>query len=128
MGERHVGRQAQDRLQSPTFVQTLAHLHSQADRSIVLRLAEGEEVCVNELARQLGWLQPQVSRNLHCLQQMGWVEFDQDGKRRIYRLAKGIRIRRDGDRLHIEVPSADTAVLHLDLPIRSRRLESEPPK
>jgi DNA-binding transcriptional ArsR family regulator len=54
-------------------------------RQIVDALAGGE-LSVNELVRSLGLRQPQVSKHLRVLREVGVVEVRGDGRRRLYRL------------------------------------------
>jgi DNA-binding transcriptional ArsR family regulator len=54
-------------------------------RQIVDALAGGE-LPVNDLVRGLGIAQPQVSKHLRVLREVGVVEARSDGRRRLYRL------------------------------------------
>jgi DNA-binding transcriptional ArsR family regulator len=54
-------------------------------RQIVDLLAGGERP-VNELVRALGLAQPQVSKHLRVLREVGVVAVREDGRRRLYRL------------------------------------------
>ena len=54
-------------------------------RQIVDVLARGERP-VNDLVAQLGVAQPQVSKHLRVLREVGVVEVRADGRRRLYRL------------------------------------------
>ncbi|HEU4657005.1 MAG TPA: metalloregulator ArsR/SmtB family transcription factor [Capillimicrobium sp.] len=54
-------------------------------REILDALREGE-LPVNELVRRLGLAQPQVSKHLRVLREVGAVEVREDGRRRLYRL------------------------------------------
>ena len=54
-------------------------------RQIIDLLAAGERP-VNDLVAQLGIAQPQVSKHLRVLRQVGLVEARGEGRRRIYRL------------------------------------------
>ena len=54
-------------------------------RQIVDVLAGGERP-VNDLVAQLGVAQPQVSKHLRVLREVGVVEVRGDGRRRLYRL------------------------------------------
>lgn len=54
-------------------------------REILDALADGEHA-VNDLVAQLGLAQPQVSKHLKVLRQVGLVDVRGDGRRRIYRL------------------------------------------
>ena len=54
-------------------------------RQIIDLLAAGE-LPVNELVSRLGLAQPQVSKHLRVLRQVGLVEARGDGRMRIYRL------------------------------------------
>jgi DNA-binding transcriptional ArsR family regulator len=54
-------------------------------RQILDALAGGERP-VNELVRELGLAQPQVSKHLRVLREVGAVAVREDGRRRLYRL------------------------------------------
>ena len=54
-------------------------------RAILDALAGGEHA-VNDLVRQLGLAQPQVSKHLRVLREVGVVHVREDGRRRLYRL------------------------------------------
>ena len=54
-------------------------------RQIIDLLATGERP-VNDLVAHLGVAQPQVSKHLRVLRQVGLVEARDEGRRRIYRL------------------------------------------
>ena len=54
-------------------------------RQILDLLAAGEQP-VNELVRRLGVAQPQVSKHLRVLREVGAVDVREDGRRRLYRL------------------------------------------
>jgi DNA-binding transcriptional ArsR family regulator len=54
-------------------------------RRILDELAAGERP-VNDLVRALGLAQPQVSKHLRVLREVGAVEVRGDGRRRLYRL------------------------------------------
>jgi DNA-binding transcriptional ArsR family regulator len=54
-------------------------------RQIVDVLAGGER-SVNDLVRTLGFAQPQVSKHLRVLREVGVVAAREDGRRRLYRL------------------------------------------
>src|SRR5919106_3290755 len=54
-------------------------------RQIVDALAEGE-LPVNDLVHALGLAQPQVSKHLRVLREVGAVAVRNDGRRRLYRL------------------------------------------
>src|SRR5262245_22484954 len=54
-------------------------------RQILDVLAEGERP-VNELVRRLGLAQPQVSKHLRVLREVGAVEVRGDGRQRLYRV------------------------------------------
>jgi DNA-binding transcriptional ArsR family regulator len=57
-------------------------------RQILDALADGERP-VNELVAQLGLTQPQVSKHLRVLREVGAVRVRDDGRRRMYRLNGG---------------------------------------
>ena len=54
-------------------------------RQILDLLADGERP-VNDLVQLLGLAQPQVSKHLRVLREVGAVEVREDGRRRLYRL------------------------------------------
>ena len=54
-------------------------------REILDLLATGEHA-VNDLVELLGLAQPQVSKHLRVLREVGAVDVLQDGRRRVYRL------------------------------------------
>jgi DNA-binding transcriptional ArsR family regulator len=54
-------------------------------RQILDALADGE-LPVNDLVRRLGLAQPQVSKHLRVLREVGVVDVRGDGRRRLYRL------------------------------------------
>jgi DNA-binding transcriptional ArsR family regulator len=54
-------------------------------REILDTLADGE-LPVNELVRLLGLAQPQVSKHLRVLREVGAVDVRADGRQRLYRL------------------------------------------
>ena len=55
-------------------------------RREILDLLAGGERPVNDLVRLLGLAQPQVSKHLRVLREVGAVEVREDGRRRLYRL------------------------------------------
>ena len=54
-------------------------------RQILDVLARGERP-VNDLVRQVGLAQPQVSKHLRVLREVGVVEVREEGRQRVYRL------------------------------------------
>src|ERR671911_316641 len=54
-------------------------------REILGALADGERP-VNDLVRELGLAQPQVSKHLRVLREVGAVDVREDGRQRLYRL------------------------------------------
>ena len=54
-------------------------------REILDALADGERP-VNDLVRQLGLTQPQVSKHLRVLREVGAVDVRDEGRQRLYRL------------------------------------------
>jgi DNA-binding transcriptional ArsR family regulator len=55
-------------------------------RREILDLLAGGERAVGELVDALGLAQPQVSKHLRVLREVGAVEVKHDGRRRLYRL------------------------------------------
>ena len=58
---------------------------------IVMLLSQGGELNVSEICRELGYEQSRVSHNLRCLLNCGFVDVEQRGKNRIYRISDEIR-------------------------------------
>src|SRR5438270_2051953 len=55
-------------------------------RRTILDLLAGGERPVNELVRALGFAQPQVSKHLRVLREVGAVDVREHGRQRLYRL------------------------------------------
>src|SRR3981189_3661985 len=55
-------------------------------RQILDALADDREHPVNELVRLLGLAQPQVSKHLRVLREVGAVDVRDEGRQRLYRL------------------------------------------
>ena len=55
-------------------------------RRQILDALSGDERSVNELVRVLGLNQPQVSKHLRVLREVGAVDVRSEGKQRLYRL------------------------------------------
>ena len=55
-------------------------------RREILDALTGGERAVNDLVRQLGLAQPQVSKHLRVLREVGAVDVRDEGRRRLYRL------------------------------------------
>jgi DNA-binding transcriptional ArsR family regulator len=55
-------------------------------RREILDVLAGGERPVNDLVRELGLPQPQVSKHLRVLREVGAVEMREDGRRRLYRV------------------------------------------
>jgi DNA-binding transcriptional ArsR family regulator len=55
-------------------------------RRQILDVLAGGERPVNDLVRLLGLAQPQVSKHLRVLREVGAVDVREDGRRRLYRL------------------------------------------
>ena len=55
-------------------------------RRQILDLLEQRERPVNDLVEQLGLAQPQVSKHLRVLREVGAVRVREDGRQRLYRL------------------------------------------
>jgi DNA-binding transcriptional ArsR family regulator len=55
-------------------------------RRQILDLLAGGERPVNDLVRELGVAQPQVSKHLRVLREVGAVEVREEGRQRLYRL------------------------------------------
>jgi DNA-binding transcriptional ArsR family regulator len=59
---------------------------AEPQRRRILDLLAGGECAVNELVAQLRLTQPQVSKHLRVLREVGAVAVRDDGRRRLYRL------------------------------------------
>jgi DNA-binding transcriptional ArsR family regulator len=55
-------------------------------RRLILDVLVGGERPVNDLVRELGLAQPQVSKHLRVLREVGAVNVREDGRQRLYRL------------------------------------------
>jgi DNA-binding transcriptional ArsR family regulator len=55
-------------------------------RREILEVLVGGERPVNDLVQQLGLAQPQVSKHLRVLREVGAVDVREDGRQRLYRL------------------------------------------
>jgi len=55
-------------------------------RRLILDLLSGGELPVNDLVARLRLAQPQVSKHLKVLREVGLVEVREDGRRRVYSL------------------------------------------
>jgi DNA-binding transcriptional ArsR family regulator len=55
-------------------------------RRAILDALAGGETPVNDLVRRLGLTQPQVSKHLKVLREVGAVDVREDGRQRLYRL------------------------------------------
>ena len=55
-------------------------------RRAILDVLAGGERPVNDLVRELGVAQPQVSKHLRVLREVGAVDVREDGRQRLYRL------------------------------------------
>src|SRR5687768_2215014 len=70
---------------TPTTADAFNAMAEPRRRQIVDALA-ADELPVNELVRALGLAQPQVSKHLRVLREVGVVDVRSDGRRRLYRL------------------------------------------
>ncbi len=59
---------------------------AEPQRRRILDLLASGELAVNELVARLGLTQPQVSKHLRVLREVGAVAVRDDGRRRLYRL------------------------------------------
>ena len=55
-------------------------------RQILDLLADGERRAVNDLVEELGLTQPQVSKHLRVLREVGLVDVREHGRQRLYRV------------------------------------------
>ena len=70
---------------APTTADAFNAVAEPRRRALLDALAEGERP-VNDLVRALGLAQPQVSKHLRVLRDVGAVDVRRDGRRRLYRL------------------------------------------
>lgn len=59
---------------------------AEPDRRAILDVLLGGERPVGDLARELGMVQPQVSKHLRVLREVGAVDVREAGRHRLYRL------------------------------------------
>jgi len=72
----------------PPAISTLdpfAALAEPRRRELLFTLSKGEQA-VEEIVATLGWPQPQVSKHLGVLREVGLVAFEPRGRRRVYRI------------------------------------------
>ena len=79
------GIYAHDVARAATTADTFNAVAEPRRREILDLLATGEHA-VNELVEALALAQPQVSKHLRVLREVGAVDVLQDGRRRVYRL------------------------------------------
>jgi len=79
------GIYAYDVARAATTADTFNAVAEPRRREILDLLATGEHA-VNELVEALALAQPQVSKHLRVLREVGAVDVFQDGRRRVYRL------------------------------------------
>lgn len=53
-------------------------------RRAVLNLLVGKQLSVNTMVKKLSWPQPQVSKHLSVLKQVGLVTVERDGRQQLY--------------------------------------------
>lgn len=53
-------------------------------RRAVLNILAGRQLSVNALVEELEWTQPQVSKHLSVLKQVGLVTVERDGRQQLY--------------------------------------------
>jgi DNA-binding transcriptional ArsR family regulator len=70
---------------APTTTDAFTAIAEPRRRQILDALAGGERP-VNDLVRALGIAQPQVSKHLRVLREVGAVDVREDGRQRLYRL------------------------------------------
>ena len=58
-------------------------------RRTVLSVLQGGQLSVNEIVDRLSWPQPQVSKHLSVLKQVGLVSVERNGRQQIYSLNAG---------------------------------------
>lgn len=58
---------------------------------IIMLLKKKKELSVSKICKKLGYEQSKVSHNLKCLLNCGFVEVEQRGKNRIYRINDEIK-------------------------------------
>src|SRR5215470_2271807 len=67
-------------------MESLFEIIAEPNRRAILNLLVSSEQSVGEIERQLRMTQPTVSKHLRVLRDAGFVEFDVDAQRRLYRL------------------------------------------
>lgn len=70
---------------APTTLDPFNAIAEPRRREVLEVLARGEQP-VNDLVQSLGWPQPQVSKHLGVLRQVGLVAVRREGRQRMYRL------------------------------------------
>lgn len=70
---------------SPTTLDAFAAIAEPRRREVLVALLD-RELQVNDLVLHLGWPQPQVSKHLGVLREVGLVKVRQDGRKRIYEI------------------------------------------
>jgi DNA-binding transcriptional ArsR family regulator len=81
----YIGIYARGVARAATTADTFNAVAEPRRREILDLLATGEHA-VNELVDALALAQPQVSKHLRVLREVGAVDVSQDGRRRVYRL------------------------------------------
>src|SRR5258705_4789191 len=72
---------------APTTLDTFNAVAEPKRREVLGALASGGgELPVNDLVRSLGWPQPQVSKHLAVLREVGLVAVRRQGRQRMYRV------------------------------------------
>jgi DNA-binding transcriptional ArsR family regulator len=74
---------------SPTTSDAFTAIAEPRRRLLLGALAKGDGRDVTALVAELGWPQPQVSKHLGVLRQVGLVQVAREGKHRIYRVNGG---------------------------------------
>ena len=67
-------------------MESVFEIIAEPNRRAILGLLVASEQSVGEIERQLGMLQPTVSKHLRVLREAGFVESTVDAQRRLYRL------------------------------------------
>jgi DNA-binding transcriptional ArsR family regulator len=72
---------------APTTLDSFSAVAEPKRRSVLGALARGGgELPVEAIVKSLGWPQPQVSKHLGVLRQVGLVTFERRGRRRMYKV------------------------------------------
>jgi DNA-binding transcriptional ArsR family regulator len=71
---------------SPTTLDSFSAIAEPKRRDVINVLADGSEISVGGIVKTLGWPQPQVSKHLRVLLEVGLVKVRREGRRQMYTL------------------------------------------